>query len=117
VTNAVVVFTNAGEHPLAPLLKPGFRHCFVVVRDAKGPWILVDPADGVPCLSVIGLEDFDVPGFYRDMGLTVVETAVVSVPFYFPWTIANCVGMVKAVIGLRAPLVVTPYGLYRRLTK
>ena len=117
MTNAVVVFTNTGEHPLAPLLKPGFRHCFVVVQDTKGPWILVDPADGVPRLSVIGLEDFDVASFYRGMGLTVVETPVVSAPFYLPLTVSNCVGMVKAVIGLRAPLIVTPYGLYRRLTK
>ena len=117
MTNAVVVFTNTGEHPLAPLLKPGFRHCFVVVRDTKGPWILVDPADGVPRLSMIGLEDFDVASFYRDMGLTAVETGCANRPFLFPFTVANCVGVVKAMIGLRAPLVVTPYALYRRLTK
>lgn len=115
--DAVVVFTGDGSHRLAPLLKPGFRHCFAVVRDPKGPWILVDPARGVPRLSVIGLEDFDVARFYRDMGLTAVETARADAPLYFPWTTATCVGMVKAVIGLRAPLVVTPYGLYRRLTR
>lgn len=117
MNDAVVVFSGVGEHPLAPLLKPGFRHCFVVVRDGKGPWILVDPAVGVPRLSVIGLEDFDVAAFYRDTGMTVVETRRADVPHCLPLTISNCVGIVKAVIGLRAPLVLTPYALYRRLTQ
>ena len=75
------------------------------------------PADGVPHLSMIGLEDFDVASFYRDMGLTVVETRCANRPFLFPFTVANCVGVVKSVIGMRAPLVVTPHALYRRLMK
>lgn len=117
MTDAVVIFTDDSGHPLAPWLKAGFRHCFVAVRDEKGPWLLIDPKNGTPTISVIGLNDFDVAGFYREMGLTAVETQRTNEPFFFPWTIANCVGMVKAVLGIRAPLVVTPYGLYRRLTR
>ena len=117
MSDAVVVFSGDSKHPLAKWLRPDFQHCFVVVRDDKGPWLLVDPAAGVPRLSVIGLNDFDVVGFYRKMGLTVVETTRSDEPFYLPLTVANCVGMVKVVIGLRAPLIVTPYALYRRLTR
>lgn len=116
MNDAVVVFSGEGNHPLAPLLRPGFRHCFVTVRDG-GVWTLVDPANGMPRLRLLGLEGFDPAGFYRDMGLTAVETTRADRPPCWPLTVTNCVGMVKAVIGLRAPLVVTPYALYRRLTR
>lgn len=98
-------------------LHPQFRHCFVVVRDDKGPWILINPEGGVPRTSVLGLEDFDVVGFYRGMGLTAIEVERPCEPPRWPLTLTNCVGMVKAVLGLRAPLVLTPYALYRRLTQ
>lgn len=114
---AVVLFTHQSEHWLAPLLKPGFRHCFIAIRDDKGPWILIDPAMGVPRVSVIGLEDFDVAEFYRGMHMTAVEVDRPCEPPRWPLTLTNCVGMVKAVLGLRAPLVLTPYALYRRLTQ
>jgi hypothetical protein len=113
---AVVVFTPQGRHWLDWVLHSQFRHCFVVVQDDKGPWILVDPTGGVPTLSIIGLGDFDVVGFYRKMGLTAVEVERPCDPPRWPLTLTTCVGTVKAVLGLRAPLVLTPYALYRRLT-
>jgi hypothetical protein len=117
MTRAVVIFTGVGSHPLAKWLKPGFRHCAVAVQDGDSPWILIDPAEGVPNFRIMGAHDFDLAAFYREIGETVVETVVKAEPLQWPLAMANCAGMVKAVLGLRAPLVVTPYALYRRLTR
>jgi len=114
---AVVVFTHQGSSIFDWALHPLFRHCFVVVQDDKGPWILINPENGVPTMSIIGLGDFDVVGFYQKMGLTAVEVQRPCEPPHRPLTLTNCVGMVKAVLGLRAPLVLTPYALYRRLIR
>jgi hypothetical protein len=114
--SAWVVFS--GEAPLWWLrcLRPGFRHCFVVLNDGER-WILVDPL--APHTEVRVLDRpalWDVPGWYRGRGHAVVRAAVrrdrVRVAPPAPFT---CVEAVKRVIGLADPAVLTPWQLYRRL--
>lgn len=109
---ALVVFTGEGTHPLSPLLKPGFRHVFCAVRD-RDHWCVVDGAEGLPVLYVGHGDDLAV--WYREQGYTVLE-----VPrrerTRAPFVVASCVGMVKAIVGIRS-LAQTPWGLYRHLRR
>ncbi len=112
---ALVVFCDNGNegHPLLPLLRPGFKHCFCAVLD-NGLWILADNRRGVPLIRYLTTEEFDLAGFYRDEGATVVETTQRETPLRGPYVAANCVGLVKSILCIRS-FAVTPYGLYLHL--
>ena len=113
---AVVAFWDGSmEHPLSRLLKPGFRHCFCALHTADC-WILVDGREGVPCFEAICGPDYDIAGFWRREGLTVVETERRLKPIRTPFVLANCVGLVKSVLCIRSAAI-TPWQLYRFLTK
>lgn len=113
--NALVCFYDPDETRLRWLLKPGFRHCFVCVRDGDF-WLLVDATMGVPLIKVLAPAAFDVAAFYRAEGYTVVETEQRTQAIRCPVSVANCVGLVKAVLAIRAPFAWTPWLLYRHLT-
>ena len=114
--DALVVFHGHGDHWLSRLLRPGFRHVFCAIDDGRY-WIAIDGKMGVPEIKVVAGADYDLESFYLDQGFTVLATTMGRYPPPGPIAIANCVGMVKAVLALSAPLAVTPYGLYRRLTR
>lgn len=113
--NAVVVFHDHGAHILDRFLKPGFRHCFVAIDDGHC-WISIDGRDGVPVIEAVAPTGYDLAEFYREQGYTVAETERGNTAAWLPFTNANCVGAIKVVLGLRAPSVLTPWQLYRRLT-
>lgn len=116
---AVIVFHGRGQGVWARFLAPGFRHCFVCVPDeARGIWIRFDGRAGIPDLRAEAAEGFDLAGFYRDGGFTVVELEHHTPrPPLTPLMLGTCVGAVKRVIGLRAPFVLTPKQLYRRILR
>lgn len=111
---AIVVFAAQGSHPMVRFLRRGFKHCFVVVE--AGPYyVRVDGMAGAPDLDVVCSSDYDLAGFYRKEGYIVKETQQEDRPGLWPFVEANCVGLVKAILGLSAPFAITPYCLYRRL--
>lgn len=113
---ALVVFHDEGCHPLGKYLRKGFKHCFVVA-EANGCLVRLDGMDGKPVLDVVCRSDYDLATFYRRAGYTVVETHQRRRPPVGPFMLANCVGLVKAFLCIRAPFVFTPYALYRHLTR
>lgn len=111
----LVVFHDHGAHLLDPLLKKGFRHCFCVVDDGTYQ-IAIDGQMGLPHIQVVAGSDFDLKEFYVNEGFTVLEVGegkAVRVPLI----LSNCVGMVKIVLGIQAWWVLTPYRLYKHLTR
>lgn len=115
---ALVVFHGHGHGPLARLLAPGFRHCFVCVRDANGIWIRFDGRAGIPDIRAEAGPGFDLAGFYRAAGYEVAELADCAPRRpRTPLMLATCVGAAKRILGVRAPFVITPYRLYRRLAR
>ena len=72
--DVLVVFADAPEKKLLRGLKPGFRHCFVVMSGARaGDWICLDPqSHRVACdiwqYSVL----FDPEAYYRGRGFDCV---------------------------------------------
>lgn len=115
---AVVVFSPDSNHPLRWLLHRDFRHCFVVAQQHDdGPWVLIDSAEGLPYVSVLGIGDFDPEAFYAGMGLRTLRAWQRARAPRLPLCVASCVGLTKAVLGIEAPLVQTPRGLYHYLLR
>jgi hypothetical protein len=113
---AWVAFCGRADLAWLRLLKPGFRHCFVVLNDGRH-WITLDP---LACFTEVEVQpvpaDFDLPGWYRARGLTVVRAVVRrSVRRPVAWAPFTCVEAVKRVLGIREPRVLTPWQLYRHL--
>ncbi len=114
--NALVVFHDHGAHCLDRFLKPGFRHCFVAIDDGHC-WISIDGQVGVPVLQAVAPTDYDLAAFYRVQGHAVAETTRGTASTRLPFINANCVGATKIVLGIRAPSVLTPWQLYKYLTR
>jgi len=115
----LVVFHGRGRHPLSFLLKEGFKHCFIAVK-TNGCWVEIDALMGTPLIRILTQDDFPLKQFYEEQGFRVVETTQVHNEIS-PWNfirsriiLANCVGMVKAILGLNG-LIFSPYSLYKRL--
>lgn len=102
--------------PLWRLLKPGFQHVEAWRHD-DGIWIRIEP-----CFEFLTTEAHVVPPWeflpasvhptFLQVKRWVPQHALREPFFFGPWT---CVEIVKAVIGLRAPFVRTPWQLYKRL--
>jgi hypothetical protein len=115
-SRALVVFSGRADLAWLRLLRPGFRHCFVALG-ATGGWVCVNPLAHRTVVSVLPVEaGFDLAGWYRGRGLTVVETRIACPPRrQAPWRPYSCVEAVKRILGLRAPWVLTPWQLFRKI--
>ena len=112
---ALVVFFDPEGARFEWLLKPGFRHVFACIDDGRY-WTLFDARDARPVVQTIEESDFDLHGYFEEQGYVVVETDQ-GPPLRTPLIVANCVGFIKAVLCIHAPLAQTPYQLYKFLRK
>ena len=113
---ALVAFSGETDIPYLKILKPGFRHCFIILR-TPDRWISIDP---LAHMTRIDLHDIpqghNVPALLKEHGLTVVETylrdaALVPSPPMF----CTCVEVVKRILGIQRWDIWTPWQLYRHL--
>ena len=113
-----VVFCDA---PHVWWLKPlarGFRHCFVVQRHAKH-FVTLDPLFGqLEIMIHPATRGFDLIQTLKDHGLTIVpfERNQKNGSKSFS-ALCTCVTITKRVLGIHAPFIQTPYGLYRTLMR
>lgn len=115
---AWVVFSGQADRPWLKMLRPGFRHCFVILNDGDH-WLSFDPM-----LNHIDLRvhshvpgDFDLPGWLAARGQKVVAAPVDhSRKKPLPLALFTCVEAVKRVLGLHRFYILTPWQLYRHLT-
>lgn len=116
VTEAWVAFCEGRGLWWLRWLKPGFRHCFVILGDARR-WVVIDP--GSCFTDVAALERAqrpDLPGWFRAQGMTVARAPIRrDILRPAPWRPFTCVEAVKRILGLSAPAALTPWGLYRHL--
>lgn len=115
---AIVVFEDRAAAPSLKWLRPGFRHCFCLVRRPSG-WIVCDPLKSSTCLEVVSCyEERELVAHYRTMNMRALVGSCFSVQQKFPvLRPLTCVEIVKRVIGLHAPTVWTPHQLYRALRR
>lgn len=111
---ALVVFSGQADLRWLRLLRPGFRHCFVVLETPDG-WISLNPMAHRTDLAVLPVTDAgDLARWYRAHGLTVLETLPRLPPRrQAPWRPFSCVEAVKRVLGIHDGFVLTPWQLFR----
>ena len=112
---ALAVFHDHGCHILDPLLKRGFRHCFCAL-ETEDCWISIESRAGVMVLEAVAPAGYDLATFYRAEGFSVIETTQRTTPLRAPLVVANCVGFVKSVLGIRSAAL-TPWQLYKHLRR
>lgn len=115
---ALVVFSGKADLAWLRLLRPGFRHCFVVLG-SKGGWISINPMAHHTDITVLPVTTgFDLARWYCDQGLIVIETKPASpARKILGWRPYSCVEEVKRIIGINSGLILTPWQLYRFLAK
>ncbi len=112
---AWVVFSGQTELPWLKILKPGFRHCYVIINDGDH-WISIDPLSCHTEIMVHHLTpDFDLPSWLRRRNLKVVAADITPQQRQAPVSLYSCVESVKRILGVHDFWVMTPHQLYRRL--
>ncbi len=109
----LVVFSGRADFWWQRLLRPGFRHCAVVLPVGDNSLIL-DPILSRLQLRFLVATAEEIAASLRRRGFVIIETSINREPVAsgLPgiWT---CVEAVKRVLGLRAAAVQTPWQLYR----
>lgn len=115
---AWVVFSGEADLWWLKVLKPGFRHCFVVARDHH-QWIVLDPLSPHVELAVLPLPvAFDLPHWLRAQNMTVIHAPITrQYNRAAPLGWFSCVELIKRFLGIHARSIITPWQLYRFLTR
>lgn len=112
---AWVVFSGQTELSWLKILRPGFRHCYLLLNDGDH-WITFDPLSNYTDINVHPLPpSFNLPLWLSARGYTIVRAPLRRVKKQAPWMPHTCVEAVKRVIGLHARFILTPWQLYRHL--
>lgn len=113
---ALLVFCDETEIAWLHFLRPGFRHVFVALP-AAGGWITLDPLSTRLEVEFHPLPaDTDLTAWFRARGHHVLTVPLLPpLPAQWPLAPFTCVTVAKRVLGIRAPLVQTPWQLYRHL--
>lgn len=114
---AWVVFSSNTDLPWLRILKPGFRHCSVLMNDGQH-WITFDPLSNYTDIMVHNMPtSFDLPLWLKDRGHNVVPAKIDRKKRAAPWMFCTCVESVKRVLGIHDRLILTPWQLYKHLTQ
>ncbi|MCB9982447.1 MAG: hypothetical protein H6861_02060 [Rhodospirillales bacterium] len=115
-TKAWVIFSAQADLAWLKILRPGFRHCAVLLNDGRN-WITIDPLSNYTDITVHTLPlEFDLPLWMKDQGHKVVPAPIKRGPKPAPFGVYSCVEAVKRVLGIHQRLILTPWQLYRYLT-
>lgn len=124
---AYVVFSDQTGLAWLRILRPGFRHCFVLIEcvvesgedrateDTK--WVLYNPLSTATQIALWSVHDGKVlKNGLVQQGYCVVETYVRPLTVeILPWRPFTCVEAVKRSLGLHKSGLFTPYALYKFL--
>lgn len=112
---ALVAFADETRLKRLLPLRPGFRHCFVLL-ERRGAAVLVDPLSDRMAVEVFpGMTLEDAAERWRDAGFTVVGARVREPGGPAPTAPLTCVEVVKRTLGIHARGILTPHRLYQAL--
>lgn len=118
MNKALIVFSDNTGVWWLKYLKAGFRHCFVILETDRG-CVWVDPLSSSFTIKILeGYELNSLVRWYRDTGMKVVAVPVLphsAKPF--AWAPMTCVEVVKRLIGIHDPFVLTPWQLYKNIKR
>lgn len=116
---AWVIFSGETDIPWLKILKPGFRHCFVLLNDGQR-WISIDPISPYLDVQVYHHIDasFDLPVWLEKRGYKISEAVIDRhhkrpAPSMF----VSCVEISKRLLGIHRRLIITPWQLYKFLNQ
>lgn len=110
IEKVIVVFHDS-DRPMLKPLKKGFRHCVVVVPVDGGVFV-IDPLS-----TGISLADVKKPyAEIKARQYTHVDAKVVRNKMLLPYSF-TCVDVVKRILGLNKPFILTPHQLYKYLMR
>lgn len=117
MTRALVVFRDSDNRGILRFLKPGFRHCFILVEHEAGWCFLENTFLGFHWDVLPHNEVGQIIQWYQAQNMTVVNVALGSSgqQKICPPGVFSCVELVKRVLGIHAFWVQTPWSLYRHL--
>lgn len=113
-----VIFTRTDtRHWVYRFISPRFQHCYAVQRSKGGQfWIKMDCNKAVLQIDLVLVDDYpEIACFCEEGDIIVPVTAVIKDRFRGSLCWFTCVEVVKAALGIKAPLVITPFQLYKRL--
>ncbi len=112
---AWVVFSGNTELFWVRFLRPGFRHCYLVLHDGTH-WISLDPLASHMELTVHELPaEFDLPAWLAQQGQRIVPAQMKRLKRAAPWSALSCVEVIKRMLGIHKFTLLTPWQLYRYL--
>lgn len=114
-----IVFSGDTDLKRLKILKRGFRHCFMIMQQ-DGRWVLIDPRSNKIDIAILPHPThFNFPRYFSEQGKTVLKVPMnINTPGKVAPTLPmTCVDTMKRLIGLHSRWVLTPYQLYRALTK
>ena len=113
-----VVFSGRADMKWLKILKPGFRHCFVLIHDGY-TWLAIDPMSHYTDVSVLPIDpEYNLPGWMAGEGLSVVKAIpdrTIQKPA--PTGVYTCVEVIKRYLGIHRRFIFTPWQLYRYLQR
>jgi hypothetical protein len=112
-----IVFTGKTDIGWLKVLKPGFRHCYALIHDGY-KWLSIDPLASHTDVETYHLvsPDYDLPAWLEYQGSKIIHVPSSCIkrkaapPGFF-----SCVEMMKRLIGLHNPFIITPWQLYQFL--
>ena len=112
---ALVAFADETRLKRLLPLRPGFRHCFVLL-ERRGAAVLVDPLSDRMAVEVFpGMTLEDAAERWREAGFIVVGARGREPGGPAPTAPLTCVEVVKRTLGIHARGILTPHRLYRAL--
>lgn len=116
-----LVFSNSrGTNTLTPFLQDGFKHVYAMKKtDAGLMWIVVDCVASHLIVKLETVDKYPHPRVYagEDAVILPVKARITPQSIRMTFGFISCVEIVKAVIGLKAGYIWTPYQLYKYLTR
>ncbi|MBC6444297.1 MAG: hypothetical protein GDA50_02530 [Alphaproteobacteria bacterium GM202ARS2] len=111
-----VFFTDNTDLWWLRWLKPGFRHCCLVLY-REGTLILVDPLSHQLLLDVcVSVDEASLRRWLNSCGMLFVPVEVRESPRQVaPFGMLTCVEVIKRILGIRLRRLMTPWQLYRFL--
>ncbi len=114
--NTWLVFHDVpGQRWWGKYLKPGFQHVSVL-QLITGTWVLIRPMYARTLVEALPYTEGDLPhtvhpdATFLPIQINETERLRALVGLH------TCVGFAKAIMGIRAPLILTPYQLFKHCT-
>jgi len=112
---AFVVFSGRRTRWWMWFLKQGFAHCFLILGNGY-EWILIDPLANMT--ELVMFRDVPILTVLRRNGCQLVRTTPrMPTDGQMSFRLHTCVEVVSRFLGLEKRFLLTPYQLFRLLTK